>query len=205
MNTMNNSNINNDALAELRYGMTTLKNSLPQSGLIDERQIRQAMNSRSRWLKNFVWAEIIVLAIATLILLAATVAFHMSPWCVIVLIILAVPDIILDTRTVPVSKKWIQEEPLVTLLKKLTRQKVERQWQTLIEMPLAIGWLVWFLYEYLKHQPAIPADMFVWVWGITAGVSVIATTLIVWYIYRKIQRINDEMIERLKDFEGKSA
>lgn len=195
----NNSDIqnSNDSLEGLRKGMSSLKNSLPKEGLIGDDLIRQAVRSKSAWLNKVLWAEIITLPVSVLILAAATAGTGMNPWCLIVILVFAIPDLLLDTRTLAVSKKWIQELPLVELARKLRRQKEERKWQTIIEAPFALAWMVWFAYEFLKRQSVIPEDMFYPVWGITSAIMTVAATIIVAIVYVKAQRINDEMLSEL--------
>lgn len=205
---MNNNQIYYDSLLELKKGMVTLKENLPGTGVITDSEIRYAMQKNSSWLRNFVWSEIIGLPLAILILLGAAVYMHMNLWCVYALIIIGIPDMLLDLRTIIVPQKWIQEDSLIEFSHKLIKQKRWRKRQTLWEAPLAFMWCAWFMYEYLGNLEslapgsgiAIPEEYFYWVWGILSIAMICLVAGIVIYIYRKAQRINDEMIRNIESF-----
>lgn len=203
---MNNNYKDEATFPELKAGMETLKDCLPVDGIISEQNLRIAMRGKSRWLNRFVIFEIIGMPISILILLGMAVFLHMNIWCIIVLGIAAIPSIILDTRTVGVSQKWIQEESLVDLYKNLCRQKIERKRQTLIETPLALAWIAWFSYEYLKGMNSrmheIPDDLFTTVWIIVTVIYSLIGSIVVLIIYKKAQNINNEMIKKIVAFTG---
>lgn len=198
---MNNNNTPADSLSELRQGMSALKNSLPKQGIVSDSEIRKSMESKSSFLNKIFIAELIVFPIAIIILLAAALATGMNVWCVLALLIIGIPDIILDARTLRVSKKWIYEESLVELSRKLVRQKKERQYQTIIGLLLGVPWGLWFIYEYTsRFFSEIPQAGFNIVWGATSIVFLVATLIIVALLYVKAQRINDQMIANINSF-----
>lgn len=205
---MSNDHIYSDLLFELKEGMMALKKNLPQTGAIADSEIRAAMQKKSVWLRNFVWSEIIGLPLAILILLGTAAYMHMNLWCIYALIIVGLPSLILDYRTIMVPQKWIQEDSLVELSRNLAKQKLWRKRQTLWEVPLAVIWCTWFMYEYLRHLDSlapgsgigIPEEYFYWVWGILSVAMICLVGGIVVYIYRKAQRINDEMIRNIDSF-----
>lgn len=190
-------------LSEIRSGMQALKDSLPSTGLISDAALRQAMRKKSNWLSRVVVAEIIALPIISLLFLGMAILTGMNIWCIIVVIALAVPDVILDTRTFSVSKQWIQDESLLSLSKKLARQKVERQYQTIIGTVLAIPWLSWFCYEFLKHcAPFINPEEFLINWIVITGVALLVALTVIIIVYKKAQHTNDEMLRALRAFES---
>lgn len=96
----------------------------------------------------------------------------------------------------------IQDGTLVDLSKKLLQQKMERQRQTIVSTSLLVPWLIWFVYEYLKHDaPFIPAEKFVLVWGVMSAIFVVTSLCIIRILYKKAQRTNDELINEIKSFD----
>lgn len=205
---MNDNHIYTDSLSELKEGMKTLKDNLPISGAITDKEIRTAMQRKSTWLKKFVWSEIIGFPLAILILLGVAAYMHMNLWCIYALMIVGMPSLILDCRTMVVPQKWIQEDSLVELSRKLAKQKLWRKRQMLWEAPLAAAWCAWFMYEYLRNLDSlapgsgmrIPEEYFYWVWGILTAAMLCVVAGVVIFIYRKAQLINDEIIRNIDSF-----
>ncbi len=197
---MSNNNIPQDTLSNLRAGMEALKNHLPSSGLISDREIRQAMRLKSIWMNHVVIGEFLTLPIVTIILTTMALATGMNLWLIVVFAIVAFADTFLDLRTFAVSKHWIQEETLVGLSRRLISQKKERRRQTIVSTSLMMPWVIWFVYEYLKHcAPSLSEEMFKWVMGIMSGGILLVAIGVILLVYRKAQRTNDEMIRSLSD------
>lgn len=195
-------NMEKDTLSEIRLGMETLKSSLPDSGLISDKDIREVMKKKSNWLNKLVYGEIIAIPIMALIMIPFGVINGMSLWCIYAILVACIIDVFLDLRTLRVSKDWIETESLIGLSKKLMQQKLERKRQLLIETPFVIVWAIWFLYEYFKHlELEIPENVFYWILGITSGALLIITFAIVIYVYKKAQTTNDNMIKEIASYE----
>lgn len=182
--------------------MEALKSSLPTAGLIDEGKIRQAMRTKSVWLSRVVMAELVTLPILALFLFSLAISTGMSVWLMVVFVVLATLDAVLDIRTFAISKKLIQDGTPAELSKKLLQQKMERQRQTIVSTLLLVPWLIWFVYEYLKHDaPFIPGEKFVLVWGVVSAVFVATSLCIIRILYEKAQNTNDELINEIKSFD----
>lgn len=76
--------------------MEALKSSLPTAGLIDEGKIRQAMRTKSVWLSRVVMAELVTLPILALFLFSLAISTGMSVWLMVVFVVLATLDAVLD-------------------------------------------------------------------------------------------------------------
>ena len=191
---------------QLRSEMNIYRNTLPDSGLIDEEYIKNAIKSRGRWLSRFVKMESIALPLCLLILLGAVLALGMNIWCIIAIVVAAVPSLLMDTRTLSIPSKWIYDETLIGLVKKLERQKVERKYQTLIELPFAVAWMCWFLYEFIRclvaKMDGIPEGFILPAWWIITGIALIITLVATWKIYKEAQKTNNDMIDEIKAFLG---
>lgn len=198
---MNDKNINEESFSDLRLGMEALKNNLTSGSLISDKEIRRAMRTESIWLNRLVLIEFITLPVVALGLFAWALYSGMSIWLMIVFVVFAIPDTFLDVRTLAISKKWIQNETLLSLSKKLIRQKIERQRQTIISTSLMVPWAIWFVYEYLKHNGSfIPDDVFIGVWAILSGFLILISVCVIVVVYKKAQRTNDIMIKSVNSF-----
>lgn len=201
---MSNNNITEDSLSELRAGMDALKNSLPSQGIISSENLRKTMRSKSLWLNRFVIMEIIAVPIYSIVFLGLVVVLNVNIWCVLFMLILSVISIFFDKRTLYISGKWIQEESLVGLSRNLARQKVERRRQTLIELPLALIWVAWFFFEFLKsinyRMALFSEDGFIIAWAIATGAAVLLSLILIWIVYKEAQRTNDELIKKIDAF-----
>ncbi len=198
---MNKYRTQEDSFAELRAGMDALKSSLPASGLISDSEMRRAMRKKSLWLNRVVIGELIILPLIVVFLFRLAYVMDMNLWLVVTFVVCALPDAVLDFRTLAVSKKWIQDDTLVELSRKLIRQKKERQYQTIISTSLMVPWLIWCVYEFLKGSiDYFPMDAFLWTWGGMSVFCLIVSLCIIISIYRKAQRTNNEMIASLREF-----
>ena len=197
---MNNNDISNDSLLALKKGINTLKDSLPADGLICDREIRKAMQSKSSWLSKVMITELITLPICTLALFGVSHAIGMSIWPMVTFAFFAALDTIFDFRTFKIPQKWILNDSLIELSKKLYQQKKERMRQTIVSTSLLVPWVIWFVYEWLRHDPLMDTNSneeFMITWGITSGIWLIIAFIIIRAIYKKAQRTNDEMIRQL--------
>ena len=75
---MNNNDISGDSLSALKKGMNTLKESIPSDGLISDKEIRRAMQSKSAWLSKVMITEYITLPICVLALFGAVSYTHLT-------------------------------------------------------------------------------------------------------------------------------
>ena len=115
---MNKYRTQEDSFAELRAGMDALKSSLPASGLISDSEMRRAMRKKSLWLNRVVIGELIILPLIVVFLFRLAYVMDMNLWLVVTFVVCALPDAVLDFRTLAVSKKWIQDDTLVELSRK---------------------------------------------------------------------------------------
>lgn len=199
---MNDNNTLHDGLADIRGGMQALKDNLPDGGLISEDEIRRSMRRKSAWLNRVVTGEFILLPflIGGGAMLVHTIGIN--PWLVITFAIIAIIDALLDMRTFAISKKWILDDTLLDLSRKLVRQKLERQRQTVVSTLLMIPWGIWSIYEFLLHSPIPTAEGGFYVtWAIFSGFSIGISLVIIVLIYSRAQRTNTELLRQLNSYD----
>ena len=91
---MNNNDISGDSLSALKKGMNTLKESIPSDGLISDKEIRRAMQSKSAWLSKVMITEYITLPICVLALFGVYRATGISIWLMVTFAFFAALDTI---------------------------------------------------------------------------------------------------------------
>ena len=94
-------------------------------------------------------------------------------------------------------------DDMMETARKLTQMKKNRSLSQRIGIGVSLAWLAWFCYEFymthleaLGNRTALAAIIFMFVIG---GVVGLASS---YYVYRKMQRANDEMIDQINTFMG---
>ena len=114
-------------------------------------------------------------------------------------------SMIIDLKTMKVSTRLINSLSLRDLRTYLIRQKRQRTIQLIVELPLAMAWLVWFLLSLLGNSMAL-RDMndpttVGWIkFAVIIATAIIALVVII-LVYRNSQRINDSMIKEIDSLE----
>ena len=194
-----------DELDILREQMAIMKKNLDSQQIINKQLMRTVMGQRASWLNRLVTVEIVLLPLFFLIFVASCLLFKISIWYAIIFLVLGAIDTALDWHTLRISPKTIATSSLVEIKKVLINQKKKRFWQTAISLPLALVWLVAYIYAIATGndmQNPEPVNMGGLIGGLIGG---IIGTILVIVIYRKAQKTNDAIIKELEDTEDADA
>ena len=129
----------------------------------------------------------------------------LSIWIAVTMAIGCIISMIIDLKTMKVSTRLINSLSLRDLRTYLIRQKRQRTIQLIVELPLAMAWLVWFLLSLLGNSMAL-RDMndpttVGWIkFAVIIATAIIALVVII-LVYRNSQRINDSMIKEIDSLE----
>ena len=195
-------NIQNTAeLEELRQQMEMFKNKLDKQQIVNEQLVRNTMRNKMSWIKNYVWFEII--AVPFLLLFFAVVHYHMGlSWALFAFLAIGLTaDVIGDYIVNCIPKSQLLSGDLVATSKKLTTMKKKRTQWFIIGVVFCLIWTVWFVVEMLlkanaqagpnqQHFQAIMLISAMLIGGVVGFV-------ISWFIFRKMQRTNNEIIEQI--------
>ena len=186
-----------DELKELRDQMAAMRSDLNNYAIVNDRLMQTVMRQRSKSLNWFVNAELIVTPF--LIFFGICYILHMSMWLAITMSVACIISGIIDLKTMRVSSKLINSLSLRDLRSYLIRQKRQRTIQMIIELPLCMAWLVWFMLDYFSNEVMF-ADLqksaiFQWVKIIAIAITAIIAIIVIAVIFKKSQRVNDTMIE----------
>lgn len=196
----NNNNINE--LEQLREQMTIFKDKLNKQQIINDQLVRNTMKSKLSWIKNFVWGEIIIIPI----LLLGMAVFHagtgLSWWLYGFLAIGLIADATGDFIINRIPKGQLLSGDLVETSKRLVKMKKQRTSWFIIGLIFVTIWLVWFIVELvLKTDPgcALPDhNLVIAIMAIAVAVGGVIGGIVSWFIFRKMQRTNNDIIDQLK-------
>lgn len=188
-----------DELKELRDQMAAMRSDLNNYAIVNDRLMQTVMRQRSKSLNWFVNAELIVTPFLILFFFGICYILHMSMWLAITMSVACIISGIIDLKTMRVSSKLINSLSLRDLRSYLIRQKRQRTIQMIIELPLCMAWLVWFMLDYFSNEVMF-ADLqesaiFQWVKIIAIAITAIIAIIVIAVIFKKSQRVNDTMIE----------
>lgn len=196
----NNNNINE--LEQLREQMTIFKDKLNKQQIINDQLVRNTMKSKLSWIKSFVWGEIIIIPI----LLLGMAVFHagtgLSWWLYGFLAIGLIADATGDFIINRIPKGQLLSGDLVETSKRLVKMKKQRTSWFIIGLIFVTIWLVWFIVELvLKTDPgcALPDhNLVIAIMAIAVAVGGVIGGIVSWFIFRKMQRTNNDIIDQLK-------
>lgn len=196
----NNNNINE--LEQLREQMSIFKDKLNKQQIINDQLVRNTMKSKLSWIKSFVWGEIIIIPI----LLLGMAVFHagtgLSWWLYGFLAIGLIADATGDFIINRIPKGQLLSGDLVETSKRLVKMKKQRTSWFIIGLIFVTIWLVWFIVELvLKTDPgcALPDhNLVIAIMAIAVAVGGVIGGIVSWFIFRKMQRTNNDIIDQLK-------
>ena len=195
----NNNNINE--LEQLREQMSIFKDKLNKQQIINDQLVRNTMKSKLSWIKSFVWGEIIIIPI----LLLGMAVFHagtgLSWWLYGFLAIGLIADATGDFIINRIPKGQLLSGDLVETSKRLVKMKKQRTSWFIIGLIFVTIWLVWFIVELvLKTDPdcALPDhNLVIAIMAIAVAVGGVIGGIVSWFIFRKMQRTNNQLIEQI--------
>ena len=192
---------NNNELEIMRSQMASFKKQLEQQEIINSRIMAESMKKKFSWIKKMIIGEIILIPILLYLAFAAKYYLDLSWWSTGTFIILLLCDVWCDydINMRAIKNSDYSRDNLVNTMEKLLRMKQRRTKQTAIMLIALIGLIIWLSIEISLHLISINAATGMWgvfYGGVVGGVIGIAVS---WWIYRKMQKTNDEMIKQIEE------
>lgn len=192
---------NNNELEIMRSQMASFKKQLEQQEIINSRIMSESMKKKFSWIKKMIIGEIILIPIFLYLVFAAKYYLDLSWWSTSTFIILLLCDVWCDydINMRAIKNSDYSRDNLVNTMEKLLRMKQRRTKQAAIMLITLIGLIIWFSIEISLHLMSTDADTGMWgvfYGGVVGGVIGIAVS---WWIYRKMQKTNDEMIKQIEE------
>lgn len=195
----NNNNINE--LEQLREQMSIFKDKLNKQQIINDQLVRNTMKSKLSWIKSFVWGEIIIIPIMLLGMAVFHAGTGLSWWLYGFLAIGLIADATGDFIINRIPKGQLLSGDLVETSKRLVKMKKQRTSWFIIGLIFVTIWLVWFIVELvLKTDPgcALPDhNLVIAIMAIAVAVGGVIGGIVSWFIFRKMQRTNNQLIEQI--------
>ena len=197
---MENEYINNNdfnELDDLRQQINALKNKVNEQGRLNEGLVKEVIQKKMRGVHR----TIMLMAVAALFCIPLYIWMkyeeNLSWALTITTIVIMLGSLISDYFINRIDVRHMGDD-LVETARQLTLMKKNRSMAQKIELVVVTLWLAWFMYEFyhshLGHGAAAA-------WGATiplmVGVGIGAIIGI--YIYHKMQRANDEIINHINE------
>ena len=197
---MENDN-NMNELEQMREQMEAFKSRLDKQQIVNEQLVRNSMGSKMSWIKNFVWAEIIMVPILLIIMAGFHASEGLSWWLFAFLAAGLIADATGDFIINRIPKSQLLSGDLVATSKRLAQMKKQRTTWFIAGMIFVTIWLVWFIIEVvlkLNNGCKLPDHNTV-VAIMVAGIAVGALIggVVAWLIFRKMQKTNNQLIEQI--------
>lgn len=192
---------NNNELEIMRSQMASFKKQLEQQEIINRRIMSESMKKKFSWIKKMIIGEIILIPIFLYLAFAAKYNFNLSWWGISTFIILLLCDVWCDydINMRAIKNSDYSRDNLVNTMEKLLRMKQRRTKQTAIMLTATIVMSIWLLIEIGFHLIAINADTGMWLVFYGGGTGAFIGVVAAWWIYRKMQKTNDEMIKQIEE------
>lgn len=188
-----------DELKELRDQMAAMRSDLNNYAIVNDRLMNTVMRQRTKGLNWFVNAELILTPFLILFFFGICYALNMSVWLAITMSVACIVSGLADIKTMKVSSKLINSLSLRELRTYLIRQKRQRTLQLIIELPLCMAWLVWFMLSYFSNDVMFAefsgSTIFFWVKIVGISFTTVLALVVIAVIFKKSQLVNDSMIE----------
>lgn len=192
---------NNNELEIMRSQMASFKKQLEQQEIINSRIMAESMKKKFSWIKKMIIGEIILIPIFLYLAFVAKYNFNLSWWSINTFIILLLCDVWCDydINMRAIKNSDYSRDNLVNTMEKLLRMKQRRTKQTAIMLTATIVMSIWLLIEIGFHLIAINADTGMWLVFYGGGTGAFIGVVAAWWIYRKMQKTNDEMIKQIEE------
>ena len=186
-------------LHEMKEQLHILQEKIQKEVTINNTLIQESMKHKMSWNKKLFWMEVICAPFEILAWFGIVKACHLSWWTfgffTIMLLVCLFFDYIINLGTL--RDEDYQRDNLIETSKKLVRMKHLRRIEYIVTYPLGSVWLGWAAFEMwqqvnLQHNEVLSQQV-----GIVYVVLIALAAFIVFYLYYKRQRTNDELIEQI--------
>lgn len=195
---MGNSN-NTSELDLMRQQMAAFKQQLEQQDIVNERLLSESMKKKMSWIKAFIVAEIISLPLIMLVLILAKSIFDLTWWSIAAMAFMCAFDVWWDYHiNIQCMKDTdYNRDNLIYTTQKLLDMKQRRGVQMCISLPMLIAVVVCIGFDFNSGSKAGDTEAVAIMIG--GGIGAAIGIIIAYFIYRKMQRTNDELISQIEE------
>lgn len=194
-------NNNMTELEQMREQMNIFKSRLDKQQIVNEQLVRNSMGTKMSWIKNFVWGEIIVVPIFLLLFAPFHANLGLSWWLFAFLAVGLIADAIGDFIINRIPKSQLLSGDLVETSKRLVKMKKQRTQSFIVGLIFVLIWFAWFCAELImssKLASGAPGQetysKFVIGGAVVGGIIGVIVSC---FIFRKMQKTNNQLIEQI--------
>ena len=187
-------------LDDLRQQINAIKEKVNEQGHLNEELVKKAIQKKMKGVhRTILWIAILAVAVIPLYILMKYEDGFSWPFTIFtILFLLGFVTIDYFINRMDISHMG---DDMMETARKLTQMKKNRSRSQRIGIGISIVWLAWFCYEFymthieeLGNRTAMAAIIFLFLFGAIVG---LASS---YYLYRKMQRANDDMINQINSF-----
>ena len=195
---------NND-IDQMRAQLESLRQSLDHQEIVNERLIAKSMKSRMSWLKKYIIMEACLIPVIAILWLELKMALGLSWLNYAFLMVMVVIDVYIDylINLHGLSDADYSKDNLIATVSKLMVMKRRRTIQMVAAVPMVIVWVLWTgLEAYASLVTTAEPMLRAFIFGALIGCAIggVAGLIFAFYIYRKMQRTNDDVISQINEY-----
>lgn len=200
---MEDNNLHSE-LENLRRQMMEFKSQLDKQKIVNEQMITASMKKNISWIRKYIIFEVCIVPLVAIIWLAMKTILGLSWFNYIFLLVMLIVDVYIDYRIniSAISDEDYHKSNLVTTTTKLSNMKRQRRLSLQIFLPLLIIWIIWCVVEMSYNQANNASEMArSMMYGNYIGLCIgtIIGVFVGLYIYGKMQKTNDELINQIRE------
>ena len=198
-------NDHNTEIEQMRAQLESLRQSLDRQEIVNERLIAKSMKSRMSWLKKYIIMEACLIPVIAILWLELKMVLGLSWLNYAFLMVMVVIDVYIDYRINlhSLSDADYSKSNLIGTMTKLMVMKRRRTIQMVAAVPIVIVWVLWTgLEAYASLATATEPMLRAFIFGALIGCAIggVAGLIFAFYIYRKMQRTNDDVISQINEY-----
>ena len=195
---------NND-IDQMRAQLESLRQSLDHQEIVNDRLIAKSMKSRMSWLKKYIIMEACLIPVIAILWLELKMALGLSWLNYAFLMVMVVIDVYIDylINLHGLSDADYSKDNLIATVSKLMVMKRRRTIQMVAAVPMVIVWVLWTgLEAYASLATTAEPMLRAFIFGALIGCAIggVAGLIFAFYIYRKMQRTNDDVISQINEY-----
>lgn len=184
---------------EIKQQLQMLQGKFQKEVIISDKLLQESMQHKMSWIKKFFWMEFVIVPFGILAWLEIVKTCHLSWWVfgafTAMLLICLLFDYLINVAIL--RDEDYQRDNLIETAKKLVRMKRLRKIEYIVTFPLSFLWVGWAAFEMwqhvnIQHNEALSQQV-----EIVYVVTIVLAAFLGFYLYHKMQRSNDELIEQI--------
>ncbi len=209
MNNEFTSNNENFELEEMRAQMSLLKNRLGQQEVVNDQLLQKAMQQKMGWIHKYVKLEAFVGIPFIILAFGAMAGKGLISWLLFAFtVVICILDVVADWKINKTQIGDFASDNLLQMGKRLKAMKQARMKQLYYSLPILLLWVVGMAKNFMHNgaqalHPELLDPELIEIITVSLTVTLVVGVLVglglAYYIVRKMQRTNDELISQIDE------